>query len=354
MDFLICEKRRSRTAIYGVAIFLFFLLSSAIRSEEIGRAGFAGSAFRMGLGARAMGMGGGSVALADDGHLFYYNPAGLVFLEEKWVSTTLNSMALDRQLYYIGYAQSFKKNNKAPLNAGFSIGWFAAGIDNIDARDFSGNDIGTLSSWEHCFSFSFALEWSSFISTGFNAKLYYNRFPGIKDDEGALAAKGFGFDLGVMVKPVKFLTAGIVLKDMNAKYTWDTQELYERGTQTTHFFPQVIRGGVALHLFSRRLNIVFDIEQIADIDITLIQFEPDFKFLIKKYRALMPASFYFGFEYQVYQRILLRSGIRNGDICFGAGYRHLFTQKSVIMDYAYCPDTVAPRGNHIFSWSFLF
>jgi len=40
-------------------------------ADDIGRGGYAGAFLRMGLGARGMGMGGGSVALADDGFVTY-------------------------------------------------------------------------------------------------------------------------------------------------------------------------------------------------------------------------------------------------------------------------------------------
>lgn len=314
---------------------LFSALTIGVRkgfSEEVGRGGYAGCFLRMGLGARAMAMGGGSVALADDGCATYYNPAGLVFLENRWFTATLNSMALDRRLIYIGYAQPVGRGQKGLLRGGFSAGWLCAGVDRIDARDFSGNDTGSLSAWEHCFFFSFALNPVPHFSFGFSGKLLYNRFPGIMDDGGALAAVGFGFDVGLIVKPIRYLTLGLTVKDLRSKYTWDTQNFYERGTHTVDTFPRIVRGGVAFKTFSDRLILAFDLVKVE----------------------YWPLGYVVGIQGEGYRGIFLRGGVKDGDPAFGFGYRMALRNKFVQLDYGFVPDPVAPRGNHVFTWSFIF
>jgi hypothetical protein len=301
-------------------------------SEEVGRGGYAGSFLRMGLGARGLAMGGGSVALTDDGYVTYYNPAGLVFLPGHWFTATLNTMALDRRLIYVGYAQSIGGPEKGFLRGGFSAGWVCAGVTNIDARDLNGNDIGSLSNWEHCFFFSFALNPAPPVSIGVSGKLLYNRFPGITDDEEAISARGFGFDIGVIVRPFRFLTLGLTVKDLRSKYTWDTQELWERGTQTVDQFPRIIRGGVSASLLSNRMIVAFDLEKVE----------------------YWPWRYLVGLEAEGYRGIFLRGGIRSGEITAGAGYRYKLANKTIHLDYAYVPDPVAPRANHVFTWSFVF
>ena len=286
----------------------------------------------MGLGARGMGMGGGSVALADDGYVTYYNPAGLVFLPGRWFTANLNTMALDRRLIYVGYAQSMGSEKEGLLQAGFSAGWLCAGVDNIDARDFNGNDIGTLSNWEHCFFFSFALNPIPPVAIGISGKLLYNRFPGIMDDGDPLTAVGFGFDIGILVRPIHRIALGLVIRDLRSRYTWDSQDLYERGTQTVDSFPRVIRGGVIVHVLSNRLVCSADLEKIE----------------------YYPLRYHTGLEFQAYRNLFIRGGIRNGALTFGGGYRHHMAGKAIHMDYAYVPDSIAPRGNHVFTWSFVF
>ena len=316
-----------------IIVALFFCSNHRMSfADDVGRGGYAGAFLRMGLGARGMGMGGGSVALADDGYVAYYNPAGLVFLTGRWITANLNSMALDRRLMYVGYAQSIGSDKKGLLQGGFSAGWLCAGVDNIDARDFNGNDIGSLSNWEHCFFFSFALNPAPAISIGMSGKLLYNRFPGIKDNGDALTAKGFGFDIGIIVRPIRHLTLGLTIRDLRSRYTWDSQELYERGTQSVDQFPRIIRGGMAWRLLSNRMIVGLDLEKIETF----------------------PLGYGLGLEVEGYRGIFLRGGLRNGELTFGAGYRHNLLGKNIHLDYAFVPDPVAPSGNHVFTWSFVF
>ena len=307
-----------------------FLLNIPAYCDDVGRGGHAGSFLRMGLGARSLGMGGTSIGMAIDGYTAFYNPAGLVFLEGRWFTSTLNSMALDRRLYYAGYSQSFT-GKKGMLPGGFSVGWLCAGIDNIDARDFNGNQTDILSAWEHSFFFSFAMQPASSVAFGMNGKLLYNRFPDIADG-GAVSAVGFGFDIGIMVRPLSFLTLGITVRDLGSKYTWDTQNLYEQGTQRVDRFPRILSGGIAFHGLSDRL--------IAGLDLEKIEFEP------LKYRI--------GVQFEGYDNVFIRGGINDGLLTFGAGYRLRLEKISTLFDYAFVPDPVAPRGIHVFSWSFVF
>lgn len=312
-------------------------LSAVLYADEIGRGGYAGNFLRMGLCARSMAMGGGSVAVTDDGSTAYYNPGGLVFLDGKWVTASMNTMALDRTVYYVGYAQSLgsknrRHNKKGLLRGGLSVGWLSAGVQNIDARDYTGEDIGTLSFEEHCFFFSFALNPAPFLAFGFNGKLLYSRFPDLADDGSSLGSTGLGFDIGLIVRPVQSLRIGLTIKDLHAKYTWDSQDIYEKGTQTIDHFPEVYRAGIAWYGLGNLLIVSADVEQVENC----------------------PAVYMAGVEYRIYEGICIRSGLKNGDITFGGGYRMNVFGKSTRIDYAYAPDPVAPRGNHIFTWSFIF
>ena len=277
-------------------------------------------------------MGGGSVALADDAYTAFYNPAGLVFLEGHRVTTTLQSMALDRRLTYAGYAQSFGNEDGNLMRAGFSVGWLCAGIDNIDARDSNGEPAGLLSNWEHGFFFSFAMNPVAPLALGFSAKLMVNRFPDIVEEGGNLSAVGFGFDVGVIVRPADWLSFGLTVRDLRSRYTWDTQALWERGTQIVDRFPRIIRGGGVVRLWSRRITLALDLEKVEH----------------------MPLSMYTGTQVELARTVFLRGGLRHGGLTLGVGTRIFWNEKLIQVDYGFVPDPVAPRGNHVFSWSFIF
>jgi len=263
----------------------------------------------------------------------YYNPAGLVFLEQRWATATVNSMALDRKLFFLGYAQSIGRDSeKNTLKGGFALGWMAAGVDGIDARDQSGNDIGTLSNWEHCFFFSFALNPAPPVAIGVSGKLLTSRMPDLMDDGGALSAVGFGFDIGVLVRPWRTLTLGLTVRDLRSKYTWDTQELYERGTQTVNRFPTIVRGGAAFRFQQDRVLVSFDVEKIQD-------------------RPAIPVA---GIQFEGVRDVFLRAGMRKTDPTFGLGYIWSIGAKSIHLDYSFVPDPIAPRETHVMTWSLAF
>lgn len=332
---------RSKTILFAG----LFLVSASVWAE-VGRAGRAGSFLRMGLGSRALAMGGGSVALTDDGYAGHVNPAGLVFLEKRHATTMLNAMALDRRMGYIGYAQSMGGAERKPP-AGFSVGWLSASVSDIDARDFGGNDIGTMHASEHAFFFSFAMNPVRRVAVGFTGKVLYHRMPEMKEDGGALSATGFGFDVGILVRPHRRWNVGFSLRDIDSKYSWDTQEVYERGTQTTDRFPQILRFGAAVEILEDRLVATADVEQV-------VVFRGRLGSGAFRCRGIEPVRVRLGCEWSVLPGACVRAGLYDGSISLGAGYRHGLGKKEVVLDYAYVPDDVAPRGNHVFGWSLVF
>ena len=71
---------------FKVALTLFFLSSGIIAASERG-------AFpALGVGARALSMGGAFVALADDADATYWNPAGLAQLQSRQLSSTQSDL----------------------------------------------------------------------------------------------------------------------------------------------------------------------------------------------------------------------------------------------------------------------
>ena len=325
----------------GISSFVWFVLIASLFAgfaanlkADVGRAGQAGSALRMGLGARELAMAGGSAALADDGMAVYSNPAGLVFLEGRWVTLDARLMALDRSQFFAGYAQSLGRQNtdgKRQLRAGFSIAWLASTVGNIDGRDFEGRSTGTFSNWEHCFFFSFALNPSPKVAFGVSGKLLYDRFPGITDKGEAMTGTGFGFDAGLMIRPHPRITIGLILRDLRSAYTWDSQKMYERGTQTVDDFPKSVRAGIAF-LPINRLLVTADVEKIDGY-------------------PYQPAL---GGEYECLPGLIVRTGIKKGGPTFGFGYRFRGLGRFIRLDYAFAPDPVAPSPSHVFTWSFVF
>ena len=86
-----------------LTISLLIILCFSLTYAATGDGGYAAAFSRMGLGARALGMGGAFVAVADDGFASSFNPAGLVQLKRPIFSASYRFMSLDRKLSYVSY-----------------------------------------------------------------------------------------------------------------------------------------------------------------------------------------------------------------------------------------------------------
>ena len=159
---------------------------------------------RMGVGARALAMGGAFTAVADDATAAYWNPAGLVKIEN--IEATFMyaaNMAVDRQLNYFAYTHWLGMG-------GLGISWLNAGLDDMPKRDDSGGLIGTEDFGANAIMFSYGMEVSSLMLGG-TAKILH-------EDVMGETETGFGLDLGGMFSVTDNVTAGLMIRDIGSTY----------------------------------------------------------------------------------------------------------------------------------------
>lgn len=155
----------------------------------------------------------------------YYNPAVVKHLDRQYASLSYGALSLDRKLNSVFYGTPID------TNAGVSLRILNSGVSNIDGRDIDGFHTETYSTTENQFSLSFALKIRK-LTVGLSTKIYYYSL--FKD----LSATGLGFDLGILFPLSQNITLGAVMKDLNAKYRWDTSPLYDqKGNTTIDKFP---------------------------------------------------------------------------------------------------------------------
>lgn len=88
---------------------ILLLLVAATASAGNPKMGSAGAQFlKIGVGSRYQGTGEASVALVNDVYAMFWNPAGLVEVENSAVSFTNVNWLLDIKLNYFGYARNFE------------------------------------------------------------------------------------------------------------------------------------------------------------------------------------------------------------------------------------------------------
>ena len=227
-------------------------VGTAISQEISSVAGRAGSPFRIGFGARGIGMGNTVTSIPQGDIASYYNPALLPYQDRPVALLSYGSLAFDRKLNYASYAQHVDRD------AGISFGIINSGVGSIGGRDLDGNPTETYSTSENQFFLSFGLRPSPTFSFGVTAKiLYYSLFTDVRSTT-------FGMDFGGLYRISDELTVGLVVQDVLSKYKWDTTKLYgQSGSSYDEKFPLRRRLGLSYILPSLGMILASDVELIA-------------------------------------------------------------------------------------------
>lgn len=314
---------------------LALVLNFAAVVNVLAQGGYAGAFLRNGLAARSEAMGRAYVAMAEGNEAAFYNPASVAFFAHRELTTSVRVMSLDRTFAYASFGLPIHPKPDSAgrvVNGGLSLSWIHARVDDISARDFDGEEYATLSNSENAFNLSFALQPNKRFAIGLTGKVVLNRLPGITREKGTLSTSSFGFDFGAMLQPVAGVRLGIAATNVNVKYTWKTEEVYERGTQNIDKFPRGFRAGIAVSRLKPWLTLAADIEN----------------------REFRDATVHFGALANVNELGQLRLGLNDGQPAFGAGYRFgLFGKKSEL-HYAFVSRTDNLDSDHVFGWAFVF
>lgn len=283
-------------------------------------AGYAGSFLRMGLGARGIGMANTLPAGSQDVYGFFYNPAALPTLESRHFGTTYGFLPLDRSYNYIGFAMPL------PPTAGIGLGWFSTGVDDIQGRDFSGKKIETYSVRQHTYMISFGNRFSKYVSVGALLKI-------MRNDLQELAATGVGFDIGAVIQPHQRIALAVSAQNFNAKFSWNTEDVYSQGSTVINDFPLIFRIGGQVQVLDN-LDLYGEYER------------SDRGAVVFRGAA----------EYAPMEMVRIRAGVADGHLRFGGGLEYGFfgPVENTSMDYAFVPGLVGEGISHYFSWSFQF
>ena len=316
---------------------LLFILTIFVSNAQSEDGVLAGAFLRMGIGARALGMGGAFTAIADGSEASYYNPAGIPFVEKHQLMASYRFLSLDRNFSFIGYSQSIRPEvdpnaTEKPFNGGLALSWIHAGVGNIDGRGLNGEHIGEFSNSENSLSMSFGISPFNRIGIGLTAKVLYARFPNMGYDDSAVTDYSFGMDIGILIKPLPFLSVGFVIKEMNAKYDWKTDKVWDKDIDKIDHFPKTYRGGIALKWPGKQITFALDVEKNKQQD----------------------SKYFLGIEAMPIPKIAVRAGLNNGNFSGGAGYIFNILKHNTQIQYALVTKDYDVASEHIFSWIFQF
>ncbi len=301
-----------------------------------------GSFSRMGFGARGIAMGNSISALTDGNLVTYYNPALAVFQEGNYFQTSYSFLSLDRSLNFLNFTRKFEFGKRKDFSkkkrstAGISFGIINAGVSNIDERDLQGEKTGTLSTSENQFFLSLSNRFSEKIAVGVGIKFYYYK---LYED---ISSSGFGLDLGVLYKYNENLNFAAVITDINAKYKWDTSNLYGvNGNSTQNDFPLLMKIAAAYKFNEPKI-------------VTTLEFE---------HSNAQTDFLRIGVEYNIVNKLFLRGGldkisIGNFDIpvrpALGFAYSKQINGFLVGVNYAYAIEPYSSYDRHIVGLELLF
>lgn len=295
-----------------------------------------GSFARMGFGARGMGMGNAMLAVTTGSLVAYYNPAISVIQEGNSFQTSYSFLSLDRSLNFLSFTRKFdfysKKDpekTKPTSTAGVSAGIINKGVSDIQLRDNEGNVTGSFNETEDQFFVGVANRFSQKIAVGILVKYYYNK---IYND---VSASALGLDIGVTYFASDNFTIAAAIADINAKYKWDTSNIYgQDGNSTTDKFPLLKKIGVSYRIDNPSIIAALELES-SNAGTNYLRI---------------------GAEYNIFEGLFLRSGVdrlnlSNADTpprpAFGFSYIHEIGGVMAGIDYAFVIEPYSPADQHI-------
>jgi hypothetical protein len=304
----------------ATACALVLLLPSAVHSQK-----YAGEFMALGGGARAMGMGGSFIAVANDVTATFWNPAGLAAIPSfiaspgDWQMSMMHSERFGDLIDYNFVSIVF------PL-AGRSAGWGLTlvhmGIDDIpitpdlilnsdgdaiyepEIGERLGFDFRTIP-YESANDYALFLSYAEALSFGsFGASMKFIR----NDQVTGVSSVGIGLDIGFLRRNVwRDLDFGMKLQDVTGTYiTWSTGK--------REFIYPAIKVGVAYPVMIRGMSSKI-----------IIAADGDFRFENRQDASQLwigraSADFHVGAELVIRDIVFLRGGVDMGRPTVGAGF----------------------------------
>jgi hypothetical protein len=318
-------------------LLVVFLLGLA--GEAFPFAKYGGEFLATGVGARALGMGGAFVAVADDATAGYWNPAGLIFVQRREAVFMHSERFGDIVNYDAGsFAQQLGSENANRSAFGFSF--VRTGIDDIG---YTALDSTTqrpyvyrwVSDAEWGFFLSYGRLWTGSLAVGGSAKV-------LRKSVGDDSALGIGFDLAALVRPWRRLSLGLNVQDATTTFL-----AWKKETETI--------------LPTAKLGVAYPFQIPAIGGKLTLAADIDARFEGRKYATAYwigsaSADLRLGLEYLYRERLALRLGQeRSGENAFaaGAGIRVPFGGNAIHVDYAFL-ENADLDDTHRVSGSFVF
>jgi hypothetical protein len=311
---------------YIICLLFLFISISAYGAEK-----YAGEFLSLGVGARALGMGGSFVAVSDDATSAYWNPAGLGGLDRTELAFMHTGLYGLDKYDFVNVVHPFSKAGTLGLS------WIRLGIDDIPMTqlakpgEMSASNRPFISGYMQDTENAFLLSYGKNVEPSFlkgnniqlggTFKFIYNSITGANRN-----AVGFGGDLGLIWRasslskedshPSADLSIGLMAQDFfKTRLFWNTTS----SPSHTDIVQPNIKTGVAYsqELKSISSQIVFSVDANTRHGLEMN----------------------YGLEYVLADLLAIRTGIQGHDFTAGAGTNIGFKSGdsllSFIVDYAF-------------------
>ncbi|CAG0952203.1 hypothetical protein ARNL5_00193 [Anaerolineae bacterium] len=223
---------------------------------NVSAVGTSAAAFlEIGVGARAMGMGGAYAAVSNDASALYWNPAGLAWIPGVEVEATHNAWLLGSNHDFVGVVVPVASIRSAIGISFVTLGFGDQAVRTVDRPEGTGE---TYDARDMAIGLSYAFALTDRFAFGVTAKFVTQR---IWFESGS----AFGVDLGIFyATPVEGLRLGISMSNFGTALTLDgnnlasttspdkTVQTFDRApvryATSAGSLPVLFRGGLAYEL----------------------------------------------------------------------------------------------------------
>ena len=234
MSRLIQPPLRNHTARHRPSLLLSVLavvLSSAATAQT-------GAAFLdLGIGGRAMGMGGALSTHASGAEAIHYNPAGLAGEQGRTVQVGYQSLSLDRTHATLAGAMNLRGG------LAFGLAWTHASAGPIDARTGSGDLAGGIDDTEQAIGFALGSRVNEKLLLGASLKVLSHNIdvPG----SGESSASGRAVDIGaIIVEVIPQWRVAVGARNLLGKLSWDVRRAAAQSSASEDDLPMTPYVGV--------------------------------------------------------------------------------------------------------------
>lgn len=209
-------KNLKYVALFTIWFFSFGSLFAQFETEVSGVGTNAASFLEIGVGARAMAMGGSYVAVADDPTALYYNPAGIVWMNNVQIEVMHNEWLVGTDYDFIGATLPLPFFNSTIGVSMIMLNYGDQPVRTTERPEGTGETYGAR-------DYAVALTWASALTNRFSFGMtgkYINQK--IWNETGGT----FALDLGVFYStPVKGLKLGMSMSNFGGEISLRGRDL---------------------------------------------------------------------------------------------------------------------------------